>query len=164
MKMKRLWALLLVGALALSLVACSNTDNGGSGGDGSGQTDAVDDLTLSEVLEKIQKDVELPMVGEMEVTDENFAGYFFIDPIEGAETLVSEAMINAVAHSVCLIRVPEGTDAAQVAADIEKNADPRKWICVEAEKTVVKTRGRTVLLVMSTTDTTDAIVENFDAI
>ena len=72
MKMKRLWALLLVGALALSLVACSNTDNGGSGGDGSGQTDAVDDLTLSEVLEKIQKDVELPMVGEMEVTDEVF--------------------------------------------------------------------------------------------
>ena len=136
--MKKLSLLLvLVMSLSLGLFGCggdSGADNGGSGGDGSGQTDAVDDLTLSEVLEKIQKDVELPMVGEMEVTDENFAGYFFIDPIEGAETLVSEAMINAVAHSVCLIRVPEGTDAAQVAADIEKNADPTSGFAWKRKK------------------------------
>ena len=59
-------------------------------------------------------------------------------------------------------RVPEGTDAAEIAKQIEDQADPRKWICVEAEKTIVKQRGNVVLLVMSTADVADAVAQAFD--
>jgi len=93
-----------------------------------------------------------------------FPAFTFIDYIEGAEAVISEGMISAIAHSVVLVRVPEGTDAADVAAQIEANADPRKWICVEAEKTVVSQHGSLVLLVMSSEATATAIAANFDAL
>ena len=59
--------------------------------------------------------------------------------------------------------MPEGTDVAQIAAQIEQSANPNKWVCVGAEKTIVKTRGNVVLLVMSQTAIADQIAANFDA-
>ena len=53
---------------------------------------------------------------------------------------------------------------AAVAADIEANMDPRKWICVEAEATMVKTSGQYVLMVMSSQEIVDAISANFDTV
>ena len=86
-----------------------------------------------------------------------------MDPIEGAEAYSSEALISAVPHSIALLRVPEGTDVETVAKQIEENANPRKWVCVEAEKTIVKTRGNVVLLVMSDAATADQVAANFEA-
>ena len=44
-------------------------------------------------------------------------------------------------------RLPEGADVKAVAADIEANMDPRKWICVEAESKVIKSNSHIVRLV-----------------
>ena len=68
------------------------------------------------------------------------------------------------AHSVVLVRVPEGTDVEAVRADIEANANPRKWVCVEAEATWVKTSGQYVVMVMSTADMAAAIEANFNTV
>ena len=100
---------------------------------------------------------------EGEIEDERFAWFFNMDPIEGAEAYSSEALISAVPHSIALLRVPEGTDVETVAKQIEENANPRKWVCVEAEKTIVKTRGNVVLLVMSDAATADQVAANFEA-
>src|SRR5699024_8076010 len=67
------------------------------------------------------------------VTEENFAWYFYIDPIEGAEGMASEAAMSAVPHAICLLKLPEDADAEQVQADIEEALNPHKWVCVEAE-------------------------------
>lgn len=123
------------------------------------------DMSLEELMEAVYNDVaDLPATQNIDVNDENYKNYLFIDPIEGAETLVSEATINAVAHSVALVRLPEGADVQAVADEIEANADPAKWVCVTAEKTIVSVHDNTILFVMSFAETADAIAANFDAL
>ena len=95
---------------------------------------------------------------------EMFAYMFFTPYVEGAEGLVSQPMIGAIPHFAGLIRLPEGADVNAVVEDIKANADPRKWICVEAEKVVVEARGNVVLFVMSSTATADVMAENFQNI
>ena len=55
-------------------------------------------------------------------------------------------------------------DVVRARNDIKANADPRKWICVEAEKVAVEARGNVVLFVMSSTAIADQMVANFNAI
>lgn len=154
--MKKIIALALAALMTVFALAGCATDKG------DGAASASDSMTLSEIMATLLDDAgELPMLGEIALDNDNFEYYAFVAPIDGAEGLASEAMIGSIAHSVVLIRLPEGADAAAVAADIEANANPAKWICVEAEKTVVDYSGRLVLLVMSFTDTADAIEANF---
>lgn len=120
--------------------------------------------SLADIMAAIIKDVDGDLsTAEGAIEDERFAWFFNMDPIEGAEAYSSEALISAVPHSIALLRVPEGTDVETVAKQIEENANPRKWVCVEAEKTIVKVRGNVVLLVMSDAATADQVAANFEA-
>jgi len=65
---------------------------------------------------------------------------------------------------VALVRVSEGTDVAALAANIEANLDPRKWVCAEAEKTAVLTKDNMILVLMSTPEVVDAATANFEAL
>ena len=104
----------------------------------------------------------LPESESVELTGEKWETYAFITPAEGMEGRASDALMSPVAHSVVLVRVPEGADAKEVAAEIEENANPNKWICVVAEKTIVRRHGNTILLVMSYEELADTIAGNFD--
>ena len=157
------WIALLCALLLIPLTACAG--NAGSGSSQAVSKDPVADMSLTDIANAILKDAgELPMYEVTELTAENFEFYTFIPYAEGYEGVTADALIGSIAHSVVLVRVPDGTDAVQVAADIESKANPAKWICVEAEKTVVRQRGNTILLVMSSEATTDAIVAGFDAL
>ena len=158
--MKRLFALLCALALAVSMVACAKNDAAEETVE-----NPIEDMTLSDILDGILKDVpDLPGYQATELTSENFEFYTFVPYADGYEGLAADAMIGSIAHSVVLVRVPEDVDAASVAKDIEDNADPRKWICVEAEATHVRQYGDTILLVMSSAATANAILVNFDAL
>jgi len=151
--MRRIIPLVLCTALILALAACGGTADKKQG----------DSMGLEEIFKSILTGVEnLPEVGYTEVNSDNYNYYLSIDPVEGAEALADDAVINAIPHSAVLLRVPDGTDAAAVAKEVEQKADLRKWICVSAEKAVVKVHGNTILLVMSTTETADEIAANFD--
>ena len=128
------------------------------------QTPAEEQKSLSAIMSTILKGVELPKLMSASLTSDMFKSYLFIDPIDGAEALASDAAIGSIAHSVVLLRLPEGSDVSAVTASIESNADPRKWICVEAEKVIVSTKGNLVLLVMSTTASADSIAANFNSL
>lgn len=155
--MKKTITFIIAAVMLLSLAACGRNDTA--------DKKPGDTMSLEEIFDSILGGaLDLPDLTDVTVTDENFENYLFIKPIEGAEALASEGRINVVAHSAVLLRVPEGTDAAAVAADIEANANPRKWICVEAEKTIVSTHGSTILLVMSFASTADDITSNFDSL
>ncbi len=121
-----------------------------------------DTRPLSEIMASITSNLgEMPMLGEIPLDEENFAFYTFADYVEGAEGYVSEPMMGSFAHSVVLVRLPEGTDVSAFASKVKANADPRKWICVEAETVEVRTKGNLVLLVMSSKETANKIVSRF---
>lgn len=102
------------------------------------------------------------MVSTSVLSSDLYSSYLFIDYIEGSEAMTSDAMVGSIAHSLVVLKLPEGSDASATAELIRANADPRKWICVEAEKVAVVSSGRYVMLVMSDTATVDAIVANFN--
>ena len=159
--MKKLFALLCAVALLVSLAACaSNKDETPAE-----ETNPVDDMALSDIMNDILDGVaDLPQYEVVDLTEENFEFFTFIPYEEGYEAVEADALIGSIAHSVVLVRVPDGTDAAQVAADMEANANPAKWICVNAEATHVRQHGNTILLVMSSVDIANAILKNFDSL
>lgn len=153
-EMKKLFSVVLALGLVLSLAACGAAKDGGN---------ANANMPLDEMMETILDGVQdLPPLDNVELTGEKWMSYAFIEPTEGMEGYASDSLMMPGAHSVVLVRVPEGADAEQVAADIEKNANPNKWICVFAEKTIVKRHGNVILLVMSSASLADPIAANFD--
>ena len=99
--MKKLLVTVLAGAMLL-LAACGQKEKNVEG-------------TLTEIMAKVYAGTEndMPDLMQTEVNDENKAYYFGTDDIEFKEALASEPMINAIAHSVVLVRLNEGQDAEQ---------------------------------------------------
>jgi len=120
--------------------------------------------TLPDIMTKLYEgisDEEKPMMLEnIELNNENFAYYAFAD-VKYKEAIASESMTGATPHSVVLIRLENAKDSEQVVKDIKEKADPRKWICVEAENTYVVSKGDLVVLIMSN-ELAPKIKENFE--
>ncbi len=148
--MKKVFYLLCTLTICFMLTGCGEKNIEGS---------------LTEIMDKLYdgiKEEELPMmVDNIELNDENFEYYAFVKDVKYKEAIASESMTGATAHSVVLIRLEDAKDAKDVVADIEKNADPRKWICVEAENKYVLSKGDLVVLIM-TNDLAPKIKENFE--
>ena len=156
--MKKFLMMVLCAVMVLSLVACGG--KGGNGGNG-------DTMDLTEMVEKLYdgfKSDDMPMLMTQEVPADAFEGVFFIPAVNGAEAVMSEPLMSSIAWSVCLMRVPEGTDVAATCAAIKTNMNPAKWLCVEAEKYSVVSNGNTILLVMTNDDAHDKIVDNFNGL
>ncbi len=103
------------------------------------------------------------MVGTVEITSDAY-NYYGIPETEGAYAVVSMPMINAIAHEVVLVELPEGADAEAIVADMEELQDPMKWVCVQPETSWVRTNGKYVVGVMTTEAMAEAISANFDTI
>lgn len=103
----------------------------------------------------------LPKLVNTEITAENVS-MFINTEADFKDGLSSEPPMNAIAHSVCLFRAEDADKAAELATLIDENADPHKWICVEAEKKEVAQRGNLVLLVMTAESNADTILANFE--
>lgn len=152
--MKKLLSLFCALSLALSLGACA----------GKGDADPLAKMSLEDVLAASLKDVpNLPDSNPAALTADDFEFFSFAPYQEGYEGIQADALIGAIPHSVVLVRVP-ADQAGEVAETMREKADPRKWICVEAEKTVVDRCGGTILLVMSSGETANAILTNFKAL
>lgn len=84
------------------------------------------------------------------VNDENIKYYLGIQALNGAEALASESMIGAIAHSVVLLRAPEGSDIEALKKEIKEKVDPRKWICVgvDREEVIVDNIGNLIIMII----------------
>ena len=102
-------------------------------------------------------------VGTMEITSDMYE-YYAIPAVEGAHAVISMPMIGSIAHEVILVELPEGTDIPAFVEEMEGMMNPRKWICMEAEKTWVKSSGNYVVMVMSAEFMADAVEENFNTV
>ena len=149
---KVLVLVVLIGGL-FTLTGCGNKNVEGS---------------LEEIMEKIYKDVpedDLPMLINTKITEENVESFLGKKGIEYKEALASEPAMNAIAHSVVLVRAKENANIEKVKKDIKENVDPRKWICVEVPKedVIVENKGDLIILVMvAEKDTRDAIMKGFN--
>lgn len=122
--------------------------------------------TLEEIMTKVYADIsedERPMMlTNTEITKDNIENYLGTKDIEYKEALASESAVGSIAHSVVLVRMQDGADIEATKKKIKENANPRKWICVETEKVVVKNKDNLIILIMSSSDTAKKIENSFD--
>ena len=149
--MKKLRNIMIVLSLVIILTGCGNKNVSG---------------TLEEIMDKVYANVpneERPMMlTNIEVNKENVAMYLGTEDIEFEEALASESGTGSIAHSVVLVRVKDNANVEAIKEKIERNVNPRKWICVEAEEVEVESKGNLIILIMSSESTTEKIENSFE--
>lgn len=152
--MKKIFYLFCAVALCFLVTGCGST-----------ASDTNVEGSLSEIIDKLYEGIEedqKPMgLSNITLNEENFEYYTFANDVKYKEAIASESMTGSIAHSVVLIRLEDAADASKVVEEIDKNADTRKWICVEAEHKYVLSKGDLVVLIMSG-DLASTIKENFE--
>lgn len=78
------------------------------------------------------------------------------------EGVYAVPMMSSVAFQAVLLRLNEGQDVEEVKDQLETNADPRKWVCVEPEVIDAENEGDVILFLMCDEKTADALFEVFD--
>ena len=123
--------------------------------------------SLEDIMTKLYAGIgedELPMMlGNIEVASEDIQYYIGTNEVSYKEALVSESGVGSIAHSVVLLRLNDDADAENVVSKVKESADPRKWLCVEAENVIVKSKGDLVVLIMSN-ELAPKLEENFDGL
>lgn len=84
--------------------------------------------------------------------------------LDYTDSVCSMPMANATAYQCIILRLGEDADILKSKQLLIDNANPIKWICVEAESVVVENVGDVVLYVMADQKTADAIKTAFLAL
>ena len=84
--------------------------------------------------------------------------------VDYTDSVYSAPMMSSVAYQCVILRLDANGDVEAAKQQLLDNADPRKWICGEAESVVVEKVGDVVLYVMADTKTADAIKSAFLAL
>jgi len=152
--MKKLFLILVVGAMFMTLTGCKNKNVEGT----------LEEL-MTKVYEEIPEDQRPMMLTNTEINEENIEYYLGTSDIDYENALASEPGVGSIAHSVVLLRVKEDADIENIKTKIKENVDPRKWICVgvEEEDIIVKNKGNLVVLIMvEDQETRDKLETGFD--
>jgi hypothetical protein len=117
------------------------------------QPDAFDGVPLETILANVysEADIELPLRGTTVITGGNAAYYLGSDEIAFSEAIASEAMINVIPFSLCLVRVADKAEAEATAMALQESANPNKWNSVSVNDDCVITdyAGDVVILIMA---------------
>lgn len=125
---------------------------------------------LNQVYENAELDPELREVMEQgyyttvavdESTEEYLLG---TTELSYTEAVCSMPMANATAYQCIVLRLGEDADILKSKQLLMDNADPMKWICVQAESVVVENVGDVILYVMADRQTADALKTAFLAL
>lgn len=159
---KRMMACCLTLVLALAVFAGCGKEQQAANLEGSCEE------ILTKVYENAKLDDETREAMEYYQTtpiDETTAEYLLgTADVKYAEAVVSAPMMNAVAYQCVILRVAEGEDVEAAKELLMDNADPRKWVCVEAESVVVENVGDVILYIMADQTTADAVKTSFLAL
>lgn len=144
--------IVILGLLAIALVLTLST---GCAAGGTGN-----DASLSDIVEKLYKDVDVPAYETIELTKDTFESYAFISYDDSLSAVAADALVNITPHSLVVINSKDG-NGKDLAEEILINADPNKWLCVGSEIVEVGYTDHYVVLVMSYEDIADDIMSNF---
>ena len=170
---KKKIAWILLAAMTLSIAACGNKTGDPVADDGNITAEATEgELDTSANLDGSCADI-LDEIYKTAKTDDDYFSYtddFENVEITGAEeeyilgtteidytdSVYSAPMMSSIAYECVLLRVSEDQDIEGAKKLLEENADPAKWICVEAESVVVENVGDVILFIMADKDVADA--------
>ncbi len=146
--MKKIITIFMATLMLFSLVGCGSKKV---------ERDPVLSEDLTKVLEKIYETADLDeefrasleYYQTVELNEENVQGYLGDTDIKFTEGLSSAPMMSAIPYELVLLKLDENSDVDAVKAEIKENANPRKWVCVEAEEVIVESIDNTVLFVMA---------------
>ena len=100
------------------------------------------------------------MIKQGKISEKNSARYFGTT-LEFEIAVYSESNMEAVAYSMCLLKVKDGATIEDIKTAIKDNADPNKWECVTAESVVVEANGSFIILIMADTSEATALKNAF---
>ena len=102
---------------------------------------------------------------EMTTIDADMEEYVLgTDEITYTDSAYSAPMMTSVAYQCVVLRVSDGTDVPKAKQTLLDNANPAKWICVEAESVAVESIGDVILYVMGLDEDVSAIKDAFLAL
>lgn len=146
--MKKLVTILLIMTVLFSLSACGRSKK--TGGETTELEGSLEEIMLA-IYEGSNTEIDLEALGNIEITKENSEYYLGVDDIDYEKAIASEPVImGGAAHSVCLIRMPEGSNIENAKTRIKENVNGFKWVCagVPDEKIIVDNIGNTIVLIM----------------
>lgn len=159
---RKKWIVLSLVTAAVLLTSCGKTD----------KKEAELVGPLSEVMDSLYENADLPQDFRDSLADFSTGEI----PAESAEYLIgttevaydesyfSVPMMNVIPYQCILLRLPEGADVDAAKQTIADHADPRKWVCVEAESVIVENVGNVVMFIMGDSQITNAMQEAFLAL
>lgn len=127
------------------------------------------DASLVALMDKIYGDKKDIMVAQTVLyngmgseTERGLDWYLGTTDVQFDAGLASEAMITSQAHSIVLLRMPQGADLQAAKAKIAESIDPFKWICVgvNPDKVRVESNGDLICVVMDE-ENGDYYADNF---
>lgn len=79
------------------------------------------------------------------------------------DSIMYESAISPANESFCLIKVSDASKVEELKQEIFENCNPRKWICMSAERVVVLNSGEYIMLAMASQDSCNALIPAFKA-
>ncbi len=144
--MKKLIAMILVLAMAVSMVACGGKKATPLAG------------TMEENVLKVMEIAPVEFMGgtiPVDLTDTSEDGKWAVQYFTGladaskiTDVSVYEPMTGSQAFSLVMVRTAEGADTKAVAEEMKSGIDPRKWICVGADEVMAAGYADTVMFIM----------------
>ena len=152
MMKKRISMLLLLAALPVLLLGCAASP---------AEQSPSAAQPMPEIMDRLCAGVDVPDYEATELTEENFTYFTFLPYEEGLSACQADALINAMPHSLVLVRSENGNTEA-LARQMLENADASKWICVSAEEKQAAYTEHYAVLVMSSAEINQGILNNFE--
>jgi predicted nuclease of predicted toxin-antitoxin system len=179
--MKRKIAWILLAAMTLSFAACGNKTGDSVADDGNITGESTEGVletsknlegSCADILKKIYKTAKTEDdffsytkdYENTEITEDNEEYILGTTDIDFTDSVYSAPMMSSIAYQCVLLRVSEDQDIDTAKELLKENADPGKWVCVEAESVVVENVGDVILFIMADQDVADAAKEAFFAL
>lgn len=123
----------------------------------------IRNMSLKNILNTSYNGVkkDIPDTYTIIVNNDNFKTYLGDANIKYKEAIASEPKMTSVAHLVVIVRLDDNENVQNAKKEIEENINPGRWICVEAEKTIVEVNDNVIMLVMSNEENAEKIIQNF---
>ena len=166
--MKKIFVLFMTGVLLVGAMA-------GCGKKAEGNTAANLSGTCSEILEKVYKTAELDQDFKdalqyfdntaIPSDDDEMEAYMIgTNDVNYTDSVFSAPMMSSIAYQCVLLRLEDGQDVEAAKEALRNGADPRKWVCVEAESVQVENVGDVVMVIMADEAKANAMIAAFKAL
>ena len=171
MKMKKFLVIGLAVALAACMVGCKNDENVENPDvNNSGDNQVVETPTTNDVsgdIVKLMTDANVMVNAPYQdyIPAEMAESYVGLTQAEYEENIEEgvffESMMSPANQSYCLLKVKDGADVAALQQKVFDNANPRKWICMTADRVLVMADDSYIMLAMGTQEACDALKTEF---